>query len=198
MASRLIDYCLTHRTDFKTSFFYCREDDPNQNNCLAIYKSLLVQMLVHHPDLLPSCYEKTLKGSEMLNDETVARALIGLFCNADVNHFIIIDGIDEIEAPQRKPLLQFFTGLVDKCDTYKPGKVRVMFLGHDLADYQQLKCMESATIIRLETKIIQKDIQLFVAEKAKKLKEKFSLTDEELYTAKELTLKRSDGSTTLT
>ncbi|KAI1368069.1 hypothetical protein F5Y08DRAFT_21916 [Xylaria arbuscula] len=193
LASRLIDYCKEHLLDFKTSFFYCREDDPNQNSCLAIYKWLLIQMLDHHEDLLPSCYEKTLKGSEMLNDETVARALIGLFCNADLNQFIIIDGIDEIEAPQRKPLLQFFAGLVDKCDAYKPGKVRVMFLGHDLADYQQLKCMESATIMRLEQKIIKRDIELFVATKAKELKEKFSLTDEELHNAQVETMKHSDG-----
>ncbi|KAK5636189.1 hypothetical protein RRF57_011901 [Xylaria bambusicola] len=132
----------------------------------------------------------------MLNDETVARALIGLFCNADLNQFIIIDGVDEIETPQRKPLLQFFVGIVDKCDTYKPGKVRVMFLGHDLADYQQLKCMESAIIITLDKNTVQKDIQLFLAEKAKRLKEKFHLTEEELYSAQALTITRSDGWTT--
>ncbi|KAI0914790.1 hypothetical protein F4823DRAFT_192149 [Ustulina deusta] len=193
LASRIIDYCVEHRRDFKTSFFYCREDDPKQNNCLAIYKSLLIQMLRHHPDLLPSCYEKKLKGNEMLNDEGVARVLIGLFCNENMNQFIIIDGVDEIETAQRKPLLQFFSGLVDKCDTYKPGKVRVMFLGHDLAVYKQLKCMESATIIQLEPHVIEKDIALFVAEKAKQLKEKFDLTNEELQSAQELTIYRSDG-----
>lgn len=110
-----------------------------------------------------------------------------------MNQFIIIDGVDEIETAQRKPLLQFFSGLVDKCDTYKPGKVRVMFLGHDLAVYKQLKCMESATIIQLEPHVIEKDIALFVAEKAKQLKEKFDLTNEELQSAQELTIYRSDG-----
>ncbi|TGJ80954.1 hypothetical protein E0Z10_g7822 [Xylaria hypoxylon] len=193
LASQIIDHCREHRPEFKTSFFYCREDDPNQNNCLAIYKSLIIQMLVHYPDLIASCHEKKLRGNEMLNDEAIAQALIRLFCNADMNQFIIIDGVDEIETPQRKPLLQFFAGLVDKCDAYKPGKVRVMFLGHDLADYKQSKCMKSATIMQLDPKSIQKAITIFVAEKAKELKEKFGLTDQELQDAQTLTINQSDG-----
>ncbi|KAI0538257.1 hypothetical protein GGR58DRAFT_312250 [Xylaria digitata] len=193
LASRIIEHCRDNRKDFKTSFFYCREDDPNQNNCLAIYKSLLIQMLDHHLDLLPSCYERKLRGNEMLNDEAVARALIGLFCNAEMNQFIIIDGVDEIETAQRKPLLKFFADLVDKYDGYKPGKIRVLFLGHDLADYKQLKCMESATIMLLDTETTKKAITIFVAQKAKALKAKFDLGDQELYDAQRLTIARSDG-----
>ncbi|KAI0555112.1 hypothetical protein F4679DRAFT_522273 [Xylaria curta] len=192
LASRIIDHCDRNLKGFKTSYFYCREDDPNQNNCLAIYKSLLMQMLHHHPDLLPSCHERKVKGNEMLNDEAVAQALIKLFCNADMNQFIIIDGVDEIDSAQRKPLLQFFAGLVDKCDTYKPGKVRVLFLSHDIADYKHLKT-ESATFMQLDSNMIQKDIQNLVAKKAEELKEELGMTDEEIQHVKDLTVARSDG-----
>ncbi|RWA12444.1 hypothetical protein EKO27_g2634 [Xylaria grammica] len=193
LASQIIDHCREHRPDFKTSFFYCREDDPHQNNCLSIYKSLLIQMLVHHPDLLPSCHERRLRGNDMLNDEVVAQALIRLFCNADMNQFIIIDGVDEMETAQRKPLLKFVAGLVDKCDSYKPGKVRVMFLGHDLAIYEQSKFMESAMVVQLNPKFIREAIAIFLAEKAKELKGKFDLTEQELQDAQQLTIAKSDG-----
>ncbi|KAI1757159.1 hypothetical protein F4782DRAFT_537465 [Xylaria castorea] len=192
LASRIIDHCHKNLNDFKTSYFYCREDDPNQNNCLAIYKSLLIQMLRHHPDLLPSCHERKLRGNEMLNDETVAQALIKLFCNEDMNQFIIIDGVDEIDSAQRKLLLQFFAGLADKCDTYKPGKVRVLFLSHDIADYKQLK-PESATFMQLNPDTIKKDIKTLVAKKAEELKKGLGMTDEELQLVQELTVARSDG-----
>ncbi|KAI8949690.1 hypothetical protein F4801DRAFT_590960 [Xylaria longipes] len=192
LASRIIDHCDKNRNNFKTSYFYCREDDPSQNNCLAIYKSLLIQMLHHHPDLLPSCHDRRLRGNEMLNDEVVAQALIKLFCNADMSQFIIIDGVDEIDPAQRKPLLQFFAGLVDKCDTYNPGKVRVLFLSHDIADYKQLKS-ESATFMQLSSDSIIKDIRKFVAKKAEEMKQELGLTDEELQHVQELTVARSDG-----
>ncbi|KAI0450908.1 hypothetical protein F5B21DRAFT_489170 [Xylaria acuta] len=192
LASRIIDHCDKNCNDFKTSYFYCREDDPSQNNCLAIYKSLLIQMLRHYPDLLPSCHERRLRGNEMLNDEAVAQALIKLFCNADMSQFIIIDGVDEIDPAQRKPLLQFFTGLVDKCDAYKPGKVRVLLLSHDIADYKQLKS-ESATFMQLNPDTIRKDIKKFVAKKAEELQQELRLTDEELQHVQELTVARSDG-----
>jgi Cdc6-like AAA superfamily ATPase len=193
LASRIIDHCVEHREDFKTSYFYCREDDPSQNNCLAIYKSLVIQMLSHYPDLLPSCHERKLRGNEMLNEEPTARALIGLFCNADMNQFIIIDGVDEIDSAQRRSLVQYLAGLVAKCDAYKPGKVRVLFLSHDLADYSQLKCMEPTATLQLDADIIQKDIKIYLTKKAEELKRAVGLTDEELSKAQELTLKRSDG-----
>ncbi|KAJ2988608.1 hypothetical protein NUW58_g3882 [Xylaria curta] len=193
LASRIIDHCIEHHTSFKASFFYCREDDPNQNNCLSVYKSLLIQMLVNHRELLPACDEKRLKGNEILNDDAPAQALIRLFCNADMNQFIIIDGVDEIEPAQRKPLLKFFADIVDKCDGYKPGKVRVLFLSHDLPDYKNLKCLESATFMQLDPNTTQKDIEMFVSKKAEELKQELGLEDQDLQHIKKLTVARSDG-----
>ncbi|KAI0466404.1 hypothetical protein F4859DRAFT_507364 [Xylaria cf. heliscus] len=191
LASRIIDHCDKNRSDFKTSYFYCREDDPIQNNRLAIYKSLIIQMLDHHPDLLYLCHEK-MGSSNMLNDERVAHALIKLFCNADMSQFIIIDGVDEIDLAQRKHLLQFFAELVDKCDVYQPGKFRVLFLSHDIPDYKQMN-LESATFMQLDPKAIEKDIIKFVNQKAKELKQRLGLTDQELQDVQKLTIERSDG-----
>ncbi|KAI3328988.1 hypothetical protein HD806DRAFT_268528 [Xylariaceae sp. AK1471] len=193
LASRIIDHCVEHGEDFKTSYFYCREGDSSQNNCLAVYKCLLIQMLRHYPDLLPSCHDRRLRGNEMLNEETPAKALIGLFCNADMKQFIIIDGVDEIDSKQRKPLVQYLVELVEKCEAYKPGKVRVLFISHDLADYDKQKCMEEVTTLHLNSDIIQKDIKIFVSKKAKELKREVGLTDQELQTAQDLTLSLSDG-----
>jgi hypothetical protein len=151
-------------------------------------------MLGHYPDLLPSCYDKKLKGSTPLSVETPATTLIGYFCNADMNQYIIIDGVDEIAAKQRKILIHYLVGLVEKCDGYKPGKVRLLFVSHDLAEYDKQKCMDEATKLQLTPDSIQRDIYIFVSKKAKELKEQAGLTDEEFQTARDMTMKRSDGS----
>ncbi|KAI8635201.1 hypothetical protein F5Y19DRAFT_469075 [Xylariaceae sp. FL1651] len=193
LASQIVDSCIKDRPTFKTSYFYCREDDPSQNTCLAIYKSLLSQMLEHHRELLPSCNEKRLKGHGILNDDSIARSLIEMFCNADMNQFIIIDGVDEIDSVQRKGLVQFLSRIVAKCDeTHEPGKIRVLLVSQDLADYRQLKCMEYATILDLDPDDTQKDIKRFLVKKVKEF-QPLRLEDRDIQRAQELTIARSDG-----
>ena len=194
LASRLIEYCEEARPDYKTSYFYCREDDPNQNTCLAIYKSLLNQMLSHHRDMLPSCDDKRLKGSaEILSDENTARQLMERFCDAELNQFIIIDGLDEIHPIQRKLLVNQLSSMVDRCDRYNPGKLRILLVSHDLPDIGRLKCMETATILSLDPKDTKKSIKMFVDIKLLEINEKFHLNAEDLESAKSKTVKQSDG-----
>ncbi|KAK7750832.1 hypothetical protein SLS62_007231 [Diatrype stigma] len=170
LTSGIIDYCkeyqpedrLEDRPDYKTSYFYCRENVENNKECLEVYKALLHQMLHHHPDMLPSCYEKKLNGMDVLGDTSTAEILIRRFCEADFNQFIIIDGLDEIESRQRKMLMNFLANMVDECDKYDPGKVRVLFVSHDLADVRRMKRMETATILDLNPHDTQRAIKRYL------------------------------------
>ncbi|KAK0629250.1 hypothetical protein B0T17DRAFT_633809 [Bombardia bombarda] len=94
LASLIIEECKKVPT-FKTSYFYCREKDNNLDSNLAIQKGLLRQMVDHNEELLPSCSAKRSRGDEILNDTAVVKSLLDLFCDHDMNQFIIIDGLDE-------------------------------------------------------------------------------------------------------
>lgn len=194
LASHIIDYCREQRKDYKTSYFYCREKDPSLDNCLAIYKVLLHQMLNHHEEMLPSCNDKRLKGNnDVLSDTGPAELLIRRFCEADFNQFIVIDGLDEIEAKQRKEVIHFLTGIVNECDKRDAGNIRVLFISHDLADLRKMKCMESTIVLELDPENTQGAIRNFFDKKIEELKEKMPLRDNDLGKIRELVLTRSKG-----
>lgn len=198
LASLIIDHC-EKNTEFKTSYFYCRENDPAQNTCKAVCKCLLRQLIDHRRDLLPSCSEKRAsKADEVLDDIGAAKALIELFCGVDMNQFIIIDGLDECRDEERKEIVQFLNDLVNGCDSYKPGKLRVLLVSRDLADMR--KSMALAGILELDAGDTQKDIHRFVARKVARLqrKPKFrDLKDEDAERIQRLTCNRARGEYTL-
>lgn len=144
--------------------------------------------------MLPSCHEKRLKGNnDVLGDTSIAELLIQRFSDAAFNQFIIIDGLDEIETRQRKSLMHFLTGIVEECDKYNPGKIRLLFISHDLADVRKMKCMESAVILELNPINTQEAIENFVNQRIDKLKKKLPLTDQDLKKIRQLIIARSGG-----
>ncbi|KXJ92572.1 hypothetical protein Micbo1qcDRAFT_49583 [Microdochium bolleyi] len=188
---------ISHDSDvpvFKTSYFYCREEGSRQNDSLTIYKSLLRQMLRSSQDLLPVCHEKKAKGQGTLNHEVTAQILLELFADADVNHFIVIDGIDSCKAETRRVVINFLSTLVNRCEENKPGKIRVLLVGHDLPDVRRLKPIESSTtIIEMTTKVVQADIGHYLDSSAPKLKA-CGLNASDIGRVRSKVLKRSDGS----
>ena len=144
--------------------------------------------------MLPSCDERRLKASsEVLGDENTAQQLIVRFCEAELNQFVIIDGLDEIDLIPRRLLVQFLAGMVKKCDEYNPGKLRILFVSHDLPDMRRMKCLESATILEIDPDDTQKAIEVFVDIKLAAINEKFRLRNEDLERARKMTIARSDG-----
>ncbi|KAJ1328921.1 ankyrin repeat domain-containing protein 50 [Microdochium nivale] len=179
---------------FKTSYFYCREEGSRQNDSLVIYKSLLRQMLQGSQDLLPVFHEKKSKGQDTLNDEPTAQMLLANFAESDVNHYIVIDGIDSCKPETRKVVVNFLSTLVSKCEENKPGKVRLLLVSHDLADVRKFKPIESSTtIIEMDTKFVQADIELYLDSCTPKLKE-YELNEEDINRVQRGILRWSDGS----
>lgn len=194
LASQIIDHCIQSQGRFKTSYFYCRQNNSYQDNCLTIYKSLLSQMLIHFPELLPTCNEKRLKGNyDILSDNRVAELLIELFCDMkNTSQFIVIDGLDEIDPKERKTLVQFLARTVDRCDTHDPGKIRVLFVSHDLVDIRKIQRIETATVLDLNPDDTQQAIRKFVDKNIDRLRER-GLEDDEAQWAQKLIISRSNG-----
>ncbi len=186
----------------KTSYFYCRETDPNQNTSLAILKALLGQLVHHCEDLLPLCYEKCL-AEEVLNDRSKAERLIEQFFQVDMDHFVIIDGLDECGGPERQYILSFLNSAVKKADGAeniaergpRVPRLRVLIVSRDLPDIQKLMksneiCIESLSLSAEKT---QEDISIFVTQQTAKLKKDYCLTKKDAAKVQRVTCKMSDG-----
>jgi len=193
LASTIIQECIEKRPDFKTSYFYCRgEENSGLNTAVAILKEILSQLLQHNQDPLPSCVEKKVNsGEQVLTNLDTVRALLELFCNRDMNQFIVIDGLDECKMPEVKPVVKFWQAMVKKCEDYKPGKIRVLFVSQDHGDIRKL--MQDAYIYSIPPEQSNADIQRYVDYKFRKLQAEFRLKDEETYEARMQVSSRAEG-----
>ncbi|KAK4210761.1 hypothetical protein QBC37DRAFT_321557 [Rhypophila decipiens] len=190
LASLLVDKCMEVE-EFKTSYFYCREDDSNQNTYMSIQKGLLRQMVIHEEEMIATCHEKKIRGEERLNNMSTVTNLLDLFCEFEMNQFIIIDGLDECSPAEIRPLIKYWTDVVAKCDNYNPGKIRILLVSQDMPEIR--KQMQPATIFNLHPDQSDTDIRKYVAKRFLKLQDRFKLTDDETRLSRELICSRSEG-----
>jgi hypothetical protein len=177
---------------FSTVYFYCKENDPQKNDCLSILRGLLAQQSNHCRDLIPHCYEKIQSsGTIELSTQKLAMQLLELFCDKIPKQCIIIDGLDECDPGERKTLLSFLSKMVDLCDSREPGKLRVLCVSQHYPDIE--KALQGYIELKLEAKHNKKDIDIFVTDWCKKIKQKFELEIDQVDFIQESTCKRSDG-----
>lgn len=97
LASIVIEEC-RRKSDFKTSYFYCRQGDHTANNGVDVLRGLVDQLIDEYPQLLPYCYAKHISSREaLLTSFSLAKKLLGDFCETIPKLFLIIDGVDEME-----------------------------------------------------------------------------------------------------
>jgi hypothetical protein len=84
-------------------FFYCKHKNSEQDNFLALARSLLVQLLKQDKGLLPYFYEKCCdSGETILKSEALVEELMLFALKNCKSAYIIIDGIDECPREERK------------------------------------------------------------------------------------------------
>jgi hypothetical protein len=172
LASVIIEDCLQDNS-FETSFFYCKYDGL-KNNCASIFKGLLSQLICHCRDLVPFCHDKYLaSGGLTLTSTSLARELLELFCQRLSKQYIIVDGLDECDAVERKLVLSVFNSIIDRHEMKEPGKLRVLFLSRDENDIR--KGLATATWINIGPTANADDIKSFVHKWCIEIRQKFEL-----------------------
>ena len=191
LASVIVDDCFKDDS-YTTSYFYCRLDDPEKNDCISIYRGLLSQLLNKCRELIPYCYDKYSSSGEVnLTSTALAEQILKLFFEKIPKHFIIVDGLDECNQPQRKLLLTFFNSMVERCDEREPGKLRVLFVSQNFPDI--VKALPTATIVNLTQEDNKSDIKAYVKSWTKKIKDRYDLTAKQAEFIEETTMIRSQG-----
>lgn len=182
---------------FPTSYFYCKDGDPERNNCTAVLKGVLKQLLLQCCDLVPYCHDKLQSsGDIILTSASLTQSLLELFCEGVTKQRFIIDGLDECDPPQRKSIMSFFTEMVDKCDRHQPGKLRVLFVSQDYPDIKN--ALKTAAVISLGPVDNADDIKRYVKHWAMKIQGKFGLGSEQTEALKDLTCHKAQGSSQVT
>ena len=181
LASTIIDSCLADQLS-STSFFYCKDTDPERNDSLSIFKGILSQLLHNHRDLLPHCHEKRLASGELnLTSTSLAQQLIELsiqnliFVQNISKLNVVIDGLDECNMIERKSIMSFLVALVEKCDERDPGRLRVLFVSQDYPDISKL--FVTTAVMSLTATDIGNDLAQYVRKWSREIQKKHNLTE---------------------
>jgi hypothetical protein len=183
LASIIIQRCIEsckQIPEHSTSYFYCKDGDPEMNNALDVYKGILNQLVAQHPYLVPHCYEKRLSGADVsLRSPALAKQLLEVLCAAIPKQYIIIDGLDECEPHERKEILKFFVKLAElSCETEPAGKLRVLFISQDYMEIRKIIVESKAKpkILCLTPDHNRDDISNFVEYWVKKIQVKHDIS----------------------
>ena len=197
LASVIIEDCLKNNTCEKnnpdeTTYFYCKHAETEKSTSMAIFRGLLSQLIFQNRSMLPYCYEKTLaKGELTLTSAVTAQNLLELFLECSPRQYIVIDGLDECNAIERKLVLSFFNDIIRKYDSKDPGKIRVLFVSQDEDDIKN--ALKSAAWISLAPGNIEHDLRIFTRKWSDEIGQKFDLDTQEVNHIAELTCYRADG-----
>ncbi|KAK2808656.1 hypothetical protein FQN50_004520 [Emmonsiellopsis sp. PD_5] len=191
LASAIIDDCLSN-TSFNTGYFYCKEGDPEGNTFVSILRGLINQLMSQNQDLVPHFYDKySSSGETSLSSVNLGKQLLQLLCDKVSKLFIVIDGLDECNAAERKLVLPFFKGLLDHCDKQSPGKLRLLFISQDYNDIRN--ALATADVLSLKPTDNEHDIKIYVSAWTKKIRQKHDLDDVHTEYIKESTCSKARG-----
>ena len=132
------------QTSWTTGYFYCSDKSNGRNTASSILRGVLSQLVRQNRELLvPYCLEKkSHSASPSLSAFSLARSLIETTCEMLSRIYIVIDGMDECQNPgDRKLIIETLTNLVDKCDRYCQGKLRVLFLGRSFFEVDRMSSL---------------------------------------------------------
>lgn len=157
------------------------------------------QLLDQYPDLVPYCHHRyTTSGEPLLRSLTLSKKLLEDFCFTVPKQVIVIDGLDECEAADRKQVLDYFVQLVGQCDTDDPGKLRVLFVSQDYPDIK--RALQSSTIARTVPRQLHlsdadngRDIDVYISHFLARIKQKFGISEDQERYIQNMALGRAKG-----
>lgn len=162
-------------------FFYCKHNDPDRNNFLALARSLLAQLLKQDIGLLLYFYQKCCSSGEaVLTSPTLVEELLHLAFRNCKSAYIVLDGLDECAREERKKITQWFRKLVEDLPASEPERLRCLFISQD--DGVSRKDFSGLASIKIRTEDNKHDIDEYCRVEANKLKETFPLSDEKAST----------------
>ncbi|KAI8630498.1 putative zinc finger protein [Xylariaceae sp. FL1651] len=159
-------------------FFYCKHDNSERDNFVALGRSLLAQFLKQDNGLLSTFYQKSCRGGEaVLTSPALVEELLVLAFGNCKSAYIILDGLDECPRDQRKYITQWFRKLVEDLPNSEPERLRCLFVSQD--DGIARKDFAGLASITIRPEDSTHDIKEYSQIEANKLQESCSLLTKE-------------------
>lgn len=174
------------------AYFYCKHGDPEKRTLISFMKATLSQLVTQQEHLIPYYYDEGSGSGEVLLQSTKrCKTLLRHMLQNIPKAFLVLDGLDECDDPERKLIMDFLKDVVNLCDSTKPGKVRVLILSRDEPDIR--RALATATVIRFGRQDTLKDIESYIQHHAGLLQQKFEFPDADREYIEQYVLDKSDG-----
>lgn len=174
MASRVIEEVQINPL-ISVLFFYCKYKDRQRRTFVSVACSILAQLLFQNKDqdVLPFLHEQLLNSGEIsLQSLQLCKTLLKTALDSLPRHariYIVLDGIDECDALERRLILSTITSIIDS--NRQPGKFRALFISQYEPDIRGL--LRSAEVIRITEKDNEEDIKEYATQWTSKILNKF-------------------------
>lgn len=147
--------------DTSIAFFYCKHKDTSRNNFLAVAKGLLSQLLDQNKQLIQYFYEKSSNcGETSLHTRLLAGELLRVALSCSKRTYIVLDGLDECDAKERKHIVEFFRNTVEALPIADMDSIRCLFVSQD--DREARKDLSNVPSINICPSDAKHDIHSFV------------------------------------
>ncbi|KAI6380633.1 hypothetical protein MCOR25_001569 [Pyricularia grisea] len=183
LASVLIEE-LREKKPAPVAFMYCKYRDPQRNSMLNILRAILAQLLEANrldprlADLSPYYYDEGLaKGGLFLESIKLCKSLLKLILRNIPKAYVVLDGLDECEADQRKQILEFMIDVIKTCDGQQPGSLRLLVLSRNEPDIR--RHLNAETQISTLPENIESDISIYMNYYSQLIQEKHCFEDSE-------------------
>ncbi|KIV79744.1 hypothetical protein PV11_07289 [Exophiala sideris] len=193
LASAAIDDCKQAR-GMHTAYFYFRHGDTQRSTLISILKSILRQLTTSDQSqrLLPWCHDQLQLGNQLSPSEKTFRTMLRMMVLTLDKIFLIVDGLDECDQKDRKPLLTLLSELVSECDFQDPGKLRVLVVSRDEPDIR--RNLPDFVEVAVKPADNERDIKHFIIGWRQKIQAKFEdLGEADLDYICTSTLNRAEG-----
>lgn len=158
------------------AYIYCKHKDSTKNTFLSIAKALLSQLLSQYDRLMPFYYDSAVVSGEVsMATVKSAKNLLANLLQALPKTYLVIDGLDECEADQRKMTLDFLNEQVDACDQSDPGNIRLLVMSRNESDIK--KGLAMSTAIRMVDDDTADDLKVYIEHRVKGLQATFGLSE---------------------
>lgn len=178
--------------DTSIAFFYCKHKDFSRDNFLAVARGLLSQLLDQNKHLIQYVYDKSSEcGETSLNTKALAGELLRVALSSSKRTYIIIDGLDECDAKERRYVVEFLRNTVEGLPVADMDSVRCLFISQD--DREARKDLSNVPSINIRPSDTKHDIQCFVAVWKDKIESKFGDLQGARYDIAKIVTARAQG-----
>lgn len=175
IASLIIEQARTI-SSINVGFFYCKYNDVQKNSFTSLLRTILVQLIQQNEELLPYVYDACCSSTEVTVDSpSLLKQLVEVLLRSCASTCIIIDGIDECEEAEEKKMVAWFLATLKNLTEDNARTIRLLFISQ--RDKVTESLLKRSSVIPLESKYHQEDIQAYARHWSLQIQQKFGIPE---------------------